>query len=147
MSETASIPPFVNKTMKFLLRSPLHGMVSKTVVLINFTGRNSGKAFATPVSYTQTGNQIHIFTHAAWWKNLHSDKPVTLHLRGTEVQGYPEVIVEDKQAIASELAAHLRSVPSDAPYYKVTFDHLGNPKSEEVQRAVQTVVMIHIHLI
>ncbi len=146
MSETPTIPPFVNNTMKIILRSPVHGMVSKTVLLITFTGRKSGKTYTTPVDYSQDGDQVTIFTHAAWWKNLRSDSPVTLHIRGRDRQGLPEPVAEDKQAVAVGLAAHLRKVPSDAKYYGVTFDGLGNPKAEEVEQAAQTVVMIRVQL-
>ncbi len=82
MSQATSIPPFVNRAMKLVLRSPMHGLVSKTVLLISFHGRKSGKTYTTPVSYSQNGDQVVIFTHAAWWKNLRSGAPVTLRLRG-----------------------------------------------------------------
>jgi deazaflavin-dependent oxidoreductase (nitroreductase family) len=132
--------------MKFALRSPVHGMVSKTVLLITFTGRKSGKTFTTPVSYSQTGDQVTIFTHSTWWKNLGSDRPVTLRIRGREFQGLAEPVAGDPQAIAAGLAVHLRKVPSDARYYGVTFDDLGSPKEDEVEKAAQTVVMIRFRL-
>jgi len=146
MSQTPTIPPIVNRSMKFILRSPMHGLVSKTVLLITFTGRKSGMTYTTPVSYSQTGDQVYIFTHAAWWVNLHNGAPVTLHIRGRDLQGLAEPVAEDKSAIAAGLAAHLRKVPSDARYYGVTFDDLGNPKAEEIEKAVQTVVMVRIQL-
>jgi deazaflavin-dependent oxidoreductase (nitroreductase family) len=146
MSQTPTVPPYVNSAMKFVLRSPVHGMVSKTVLLITFTGRTSGKTYTTPVSYSQNGDQVAIFTHANWWKNLRSGTPVTLRLRGQEFQGLAEPVAEDKQAIAAGLAAHLRVVPSDAKYYGVTFDDHRNLRSEEVEKAVQTVVMIRVRL-
>jgi len=146
MSETPTIPPYVNSAMKFTLRSPLHGMVSKSVLLISFTGRKSGKTYTTPVDYSQEGDQVTIFTHANWWKNLRSGVPVSLHIRGREIQGLAEPVAEDKGLIAAGLAAHLRKVPSDAKYYVVTFDEGGNPKEEEVEKAVQSVVMLHIQL-
>ncbi len=146
MSQAASVPPFVNKAMKAVLRSPLHGMVSKGVLLVTFTGRKSGKTLTTPVSYSQAGDQVYIFTHAAWWKNLCPADPITLRLRGRDVQGLPETVAADKPAIAERLAAHLRDVPSDARYYGVTFDAQGNPRMEEVNKAVQTVVMIRVRL-
>ena len=37
-------------------------------------------------------------------------------------------------------------VACDARCYDVTFDDHGNPNTEEVERAVQTVVMIRIRL-
>jgi deazaflavin-dependent oxidoreductase (nitroreductase family) len=132
--------------MKFMLRSPMHGLVSKTVLLITFTGRKSGKPYTTPVSYSQSGDQVFIFTHGEWWKNLRSDAPVTLRLRGADVQGFPETVAGDKMIIAEGLADHLRRVSSDARYYGVTFDGKGCPRREEVEKAAQTVVMIRIRL-
>jgi deazaflavin-dependent oxidoreductase (nitroreductase family) len=146
MSQPTTVPPFVNHAMKFVLRSPMHGMVSKNILLITFTGCKSGKAYTTPVCYSQEGDQVYIFTHAKWWKNLCNCTSVTLRLRGREIQGVPEPVVEDKGAIAARLIAHLRRVPSDARYYDVTFDEHSNPRAEEVEKAVQTVVMIRVSL-
>jgi deazaflavin-dependent oxidoreductase (nitroreductase family) len=146
MSQTTTVPPFVNHAMKLVLGSPMHGMVSKTTLLINFTGRKSGKTYTTPVSYSQYDDQVYIFTHAAWWKNLRSGTPVTLRLQGREFQGLAEPVVEDKQAVAAGLIAHLRKVPSDARFYGVTFDDHRSPRAEEVEKAVQTVVMIRIRI-
>ena len=146
MSETPTIPPFVNNAMKFVLRSPMHGMVSKSVLLITFTGRKSGKTYTTPVSYSQSDDQVTIFSHAQWWKNLRSGAQVTLRIQGRELNGLAEPVAGDKQAVAAGLAAHLRKVPSDARYYGVTFDEQRNPRMAEVEKAVQTVVMIRVQL-
>ena len=146
MSEAPTIPPYVNSAMKFVLRSPVHGMVSKTVLLITFTGRKSGKIYTTPVSYSQHNDQVVIFTHANWWKNLQNGMPVTLRIRGLEFQGLAEAIHADKQAVAAGLSQHLQKVPSDARYYGVTFDDHKNPSAGEVDKAAQTVVMIRIRL-
>ena len=69
-----------------------------------------------------------------------------LCIRGQELKGIAEPVVEDKKVIATKLAAHLRNVPSDAKYYSVTFDENGDPRTDEVEKAVQTVVMIHVQL-
>ena len=146
MSETPTMPPLLNSTMKFVLRSPAHGIVSKSLLLITFTGRKSGKTYTTPVSYSQDGDQVTIFTHANWWKNLRGEAPVTLRIRGRELQGLAQPVAEDKQAVAAGLEAHLRKVPSDAKYYGVTFDDHHNPKAEEVEQGVQNVVMVRVRL-
>jgi hypothetical protein len=41
-------------------------VVSKTILLITFTGRKSEKTFTTPVSYSPYDDQVHIMTHAVW---------------------------------------------------------------------------------
>jgi hypothetical protein len=64
ISQPPSVPPTVNRAMKLVLRSPAHGMIDKTVLLITFIGRKTGKTYTTPVSYSQYEDQIYIFTHA-----------------------------------------------------------------------------------
>ncbi len=146
MPQTQVVPPFVNSAMKFVLGSPMHGIVSNSLLLITFTGRKSGKIYTTPTSYSQNGDLVIIFTHAKWWKNLHGGSPVTLRIRGRNFQGLAEPVAEDKTEIAARLYEHLRRVPSDAKYYAVTFDDQGNPREEEVRKAVQTVVMIRVRM-
>jgi hypothetical protein len=146
MTDTPTIPPFVNNTMKFVLRSPLQGIVSKSVLLISFTGCKSGKTYTTPVSYSEHNGMVTIFTHASWWKNLCGSAPVNLRIRGKDLRGIAETVDENKQAIAAGLTEHLRRVPSDARYYGVTMDAQGKPNPNEVFQAVQTVVMIRVTL-
>ncbi len=146
MSQNPTVPPSVNRMMKYILRSPLHGIVSKSVLLITFTGRKTGKTYSTPVSYSQVNDQVYIFTHANWWKNLTDSARVTLRMRGKELQGQAELIVENKRLICEALAEHLKKVPSDAGYYHVTFDESKNPRPDEVASAVNSVVMIRIKL-
>jgi len=40
----------MNKFPALLLRSPLHALVSKSTLLITFTGRKSGKKYTTPIT-------------------------------------------------------------------------------------------------
>lgn len=146
MSQAPTVPPIVNKTMKFVLRSPVHSVVSKSILLITFTGRKSDRKYTTPVSYSQHGDQIYIFTHGNWWTNLIGGAPVTLRIQGCDHQGQAIPVEDDKQRIAAHLAEHLCKVPSDAKYYDVSFDTAGKPRMDEVEQAVQTVVMIRVHL-
>ena len=145
-AKKGGIPPVANQVVKFLLRSPLHGILSKNFLLITFTGHKSGKVYTTPVSYSQDGDTLYIFSHAAWWKNLRPDTPITLRLRGRDVQGLPEPVVEDKKTVAAGLMAHLRRSPYDAPFYGVTLDENKNPRPEEVEVGAQTTVMVRVAL-
>jgi deazaflavin-dependent oxidoreductase (nitroreductase family) len=74
-----------NPFMKWLLRSPLHGVVSRMYLLITFTGRKSGTVYSTPVQYAQEGQTLYILTSLGytWWKNLRGGTDVHIHLRGT----------------------------------------------------------------
>ena len=52
-------PKFMNNLMTAMLRSPLHGMMSKFIMLISFRGRKSGKLYTIPVGYMQDGDTLH----------------------------------------------------------------------------------------
>jgi len=132
--------------MQLILRSPLHGTISKNLTLITFTGRVSGKTYTTPVSYSQEEGQVNIFTHANWWKNLLGGAPVSLHLQGQEIRGQAEPIVDDKQTIGSGLMTHLQKSPFDARFYNVTIDEHGIPNPQDVEQAVKTVVLLRVQL-
>lgn len=84
------LPPWayriVNPTMAAILRSPLHRLLSGSLMLLSFQGRKSGKRYTIPVGYLQQGQRLYIFSHAGWWRNLPGQR-VTLRLRGRDVAG------------------------------------------------------------
>ena len=145
--ESTTIPPFLNKVMTGMLRSPLHRVVSGSIMLITFTGCKSGKSYTTPISYTLDNGQVTAFTHAKWWRNLVGGAPVTLNIKNKEYQGHADVVADDKEVVATGLQAFLRKVPSDAKYYKVNIGEDGEPNWDEVQRAAQQVVMLQVALV
>jgi hypothetical protein len=53
-----------NKPIAFILRSPLHRMLSRSLLLTTFTGRKSGKAYTTPISFSEHDGEIYAFTRA-----------------------------------------------------------------------------------
>ena len=144
--ESASIPSWLNRVMSGLLRSPLHGLVSKTIMLISFTGRKSGKIYTTPISYYRKGDLVTAFTRARWSKNLTGGAPVTLRIKNVDYQGQANIVSEDKAAVAEGLRDFLRAVRFDARFYQVTFDDDGEPNWEEVQRGAEQVTMIRVQL-
>ncbi len=60
----------VNKFPALLLRSPLHGLIIGSVLLITFNGRKSGKKYTTPITCLREGDTVLMTTDSPWWKNL-----------------------------------------------------------------------------
>jgi hypothetical protein len=60
----------LNPIAKVILRSPLHGVMSRRLMLITFAGRRSGKHYTTPISYVQEGHTLLLGVGGPWWKNL-----------------------------------------------------------------------------
>ncbi|MBZ0284559.1 MAG: nitroreductase/quinone reductase family protein [Anaerolineae bacterium] len=92
---------FINPILNQLLRSPLHGLVSRNLMLITFTGRKSHHIYTTPVEYRRVGDTIMVLSRKgrAWWKNLQGGAPVTVSVHGQELQGQAEVVPVDEQVI------------------------------------------------
>ncbi len=67
-----------------LLRSPLHGFMSGSTMLLTYAGCKSGKAYTTPVNYLRDGDTLLVVSSRKhiWWKNLRGGAPVTARVRG-----------------------------------------------------------------
>jgi deazaflavin-dependent oxidoreductase (nitroreductase family) len=143
--ESSSIPSFFNRLMSGLLRSPLHRIASRSVMLITFTGRKTGKKYTTPISYARHGDRVIAFTGANWSRNLVGGAPVTLNIKNKDYQGTATVI-EESEAVGEALHAFLNEVRTDARFYKVGFDEDGRPNWEDVRRAAQRTVLLQINL-
>lgn len=88
----------INPFMAMILRSPLHRLLSSSMLMLTFTGRKTGKQFTIPVGYTREGNTLILFSSKSWWKNLRNDGRVAIHLQGRKRAGRAEVI-EDRAAV------------------------------------------------
>lgn len=77
----------INPLMAAILRSPLHGLISKSLMLLIYEGRKSGKRYIIPVGYVPQGNRLYVFTHSPWWKNFAQSAPVAMRLQGKLVRG------------------------------------------------------------
>jgi deazaflavin-dependent oxidoreductase (nitroreductase family) len=136
-----------NKIMIALLRSPLHGMLGGSMMLITFTGRKSGKTFTTPVNYliVQDESGEYLLTTSqrdrTWWRNLRGGAPVTLRLRGRDVSARAEAI-EDELRVTAELLTYLQKQPKMSRYYEVGLDDNGQPKPQDIARIAKTRLVI-----
>ncbi len=139
-------PPWVNRIVRALLRSPLHPLLSGNTLLLTITGRKTGKRYTIPVSYIQDGDMLTCYTASAWWKNLRGGAPATVVLRGKERSGHAEVITDDPQRIAQALTSVFRRVPRDARFSGVRLHHSGQPNPADVARAARFLVIVCIRL-
>ncbi len=131
-----------------LLKSPLHSLMSKDVMLITFTGRRSGRSYTTPVSYVREGQTVRCFTSGgtAWWRNLRGGASVSLRIRGEEQRGHAEAIRGEPKRIADALGAFLARLPRDAAYYDIALDSNRKPVPADLERAAQDMVLVEIAL-
>lgn len=136
-----------NPMMVLILKSPLHGMISKGTMLVSVTGRKSGKSISTPTNYLRDGNTLCVISwrDRKWWRNLRGGAQVRVLLEGKSVEGHGQVIEEEK-SVAQSLFEYYKKVPQAAKYVQIGFDGAGLPVSADCERAAQKMVVVRIDL-
>jgi deazaflavin-dependent oxidoreductase (nitroreductase family) len=135
-----------NPIMMWILRSPLHGLLSGSTMLMTYTGRKSGKTYSTPVNYIRDGEALWTvsFRDRTWWKSLR-DSPVTVRVQGKDLPGVAKAITEPQQ-VTDALVAYLQKAPHIVKYLGVGLDARGQPRPEDVANAAKTRVMVCVRL-
>lgn len=126
---------------------PFHGLMSNNTLLLEFTGRKSGRALSTPISYCLDDQTAHCFTSRsfAWWRNLTTGQEVHLTIRGQRWPSTPVVESSDHEQIGAQLDAFLPPVPRDAAPAGVALDKDGNP-DDDIRRVVPDMVYLQFPL-
>ena len=120
----------------WLLRSPLHGVMSSSTMPLTFTGRKSGRTYTTPVNYVRYGEDLLVVgaEEHSWWKNLRGGAPVTVRVRGKDMKGEAEAF--EGEGAEEGLLAVLRAVPAYRRYWKVELGEYGLPKDPAALRRI-----------
>ena len=74
----------INPIVAWLARSPLHFIMSHQVLVIQFTGRKSGKLYRVPVSYHKHESSYTCVTLRSniWWENLKRNNQNQILVKG-----------------------------------------------------------------
>lgn len=134
----------VNPVMKAVLRSPLHGRVSGSLMLLSFKGRKTGKVYSTPVGYHEVGGDLLVFTHSPWWRNLQGGAPVKLVIQKKALRGYAEAVEDEEEVFLS--AQHLLSKIGiqNARRLGIFLNKGHEPSEEELRAATKGTIMLRI---
>ena len=134
----------INPAMRLLLRSPLHFVVSSSLLLITYQGRRSGKRYTTPLRYVREGETLCCFTSrdTKWWRNLEDGAEVVLRLEGRNVRYHARTLTDDKEAAYRHIANYLAKYPQDAAYHDVRLDSDKRPLAEDLERAAQESIVV-----
>ncbi|HLA86388.1 MAG TPA: hypothetical protein VJL10_00055 [Anaerolineales bacterium] len=136
-----------NPMMIWLLKSPLHGMISRGVMLVTVTGCKSRRTISIPTNYLRDGNTLWVISwrERTWWRNLRGGAPVRLLLSGKSVAGRGSVVEEEK-VVAESLLYYYQKAPQVAKYVRINLDAAGMPISADCERAAQKMVVVRIDL-
>lgn len=136
-----------NPILKALLRSRLHGVVSRSFAVITVRGRKTGMRHAIPVNYVQQGDTAIIVSRRdrTWWRNLRRGAAASITLRGREEAGWGEAF-EDAPVVASGLAEFVRLAPGAAKYHGLRMGDGGEVIPETLTAAAGKLVIVRLRL-
>ena len=139
---------FANPFVRFILRSPLHKMMSAAVMLITYHGKKTGKAYTLPVQYVQAKEAIYIIPgmpeRKTWWRNLRGGAPVVLTLNGKTLNGQALVLEAGTESAAEAFRLYLKRFPPAAKLYDIRLGPDGTCSEEDLQHAARSIVAVKI---
>ena len=136
-----------NSFIKFILRSPFHGMMSTSTMLITVTGTKTGRVITTPVNYYQEGTTLWVLTNRdrKWWRNVKKSAEVLLLLRRKEVHAVAEAIL-DEAVVAAQIGEYVLHIPLSAKSLGIRLER-GAPDASDLVRAAQDRLMVQVKLL
>jgi hypothetical protein len=120
------VSPF-NAIVVALLRSPLHGVASKGLMLVSWDGQRSGKRFTTPVGYQREGRRAVIVmlskpAEKTWWKNFRSAWPAELTIRGRTYSASGQWLEPGSPEFFTRIETTLQRLPWMGKQFGIEYD-------------------------
>lgn len=127
---------FVDAGMRRLLRSPLHGLLSRKVMLLEVTGRRSGRHYVIPIAYGRCGDDVLMgVAKATWLRNLTPDRAVTVTVRGRRHDMYPE-LVTDEESVAELYPNIIAGNRAHARFQQLRVETDGSVNRDDLRSAL-----------
>ena len=125
-----------NPIMIGLLHSPLHGLMSASLMTVTYTGARTGKKRTVPVRYMRDDNQVccTTSTDTGWWPNFIKPRAVQLRLAGSTVDGTATATRDKPDLIGPILLEMWSRYPADAAYMNLKLDRGRRPDPDDFKR-------------
>jgi hypothetical protein len=133
-----------NDFMSWVLRSPLHGMLSDGMMLLTVTGCKTGKQFTFPVGYYRENDYLWVITSRdrTWWKNLRGGAEVSLLLKRKPVTAIAETDLDEK-AVEARMYEYVKHVPQAAKSLGIRLEN-GNANAEDIARTAKERLFVRL---
>jgi len=134
----------MNPIVKAVLRSPLHRLMSKHLMVLTVTGRKSGRTYSMPVGrYALDDRGFLLSAGGTWRHNLRGGADVEVTLDGRRRRAHA-VLEEDADRAAAEFKALLARVGPRALGLKVHVDR--PPTVDDVKAALVDRGVAYLHV-
>jgi len=135
-----------NAVFIWILRSALHGLMSKELLVLEYRGRKSGKAYAIPLGYVEHDGVPYCVTreYSSWWKNVASETQVTIWLRGVRTEAIAQRMPAGSPEGRAAFIKFLVTNPGTASLvYRVRMAQ-KQPDASDVDREIHHSVVVRL---
>jgi len=140
----------LNPLVAAVLRSPLHFLLSRGLVLLTVTGRHSGRRYAIPVGYQRDGEDLVVMVSEAkkkqWWRNYYEPAQVAVRMRGVDRTGRAELVAPGSEEFRALAERTLRRVPWMRRVFRVDFDPRTGLRSDQLDFLGEEIAIARIRL-
>jgi hypothetical protein len=138
-----------NRVMVWLLRSPFHWLISRSILALRVIGVKSGKPYEIPVNYVIVelleGARCLITSQRdrTWWRNLRNRVEVELFFKGKRVLAKAQAF-ESFEDVADGLTKYFKASPRSARYFNLELNEDGNVPEADLERIAKERVVIWV---
>ena len=139
------IMKLMNPLLRYGLRTPLAGGARKQFMVLNFTGRKSGRQFSIPVTAHVLDGQLYALAGATWKVNFRGGAPATVLYDGKTTAMRGELIEDG--AVVADLFHRCAAGYGAARAQRVMgvkFRDAGLPSLEQFRQAVDENKLVAI---
>ena len=140
----------LNPLVAWVLRSPLHPLLDRALLMLRVTGRHTGRRYWIPVGYQRDGRTITVLVSKAprkqWWRNYRTPGPVDVLLRGRTLHGRARVVPTESSAFEEAIERTLRRMPGLGRQFGIDYDRRAGltPAQRRTLAANAAVVSIDV---
>jgi len=134
-----------NDVASRILRSPFYWMMGSSTILIQVTGRKSGREIRLPVNFQRRQSELLVISsrNRTWWKNLEVNPRVLIWISGKQVS-VQAVLVLDEADVRAQLVEVCEMQPWLARRLGVQFDAKNSPLEADLDRVALERLFVKI---
>jgi deazaflavin-dependent oxidoreductase (nitroreductase family) len=141
--------PIGNAVVGGVLRSPLHRTMSRSLLLLTYRGRRTGKEYTIPVGYARyRPDELVVIAGRpggkTWWTNMRGTLPVRLLLGGREITGEARLVTGEEAV--PRLAAYFEQMPRAARTFGIATGPDGKVVADRLPALAGEVQVVAIRL-
>lgn len=136
--------------MEALLRSPLHRLLSRDLLVLGYTGRRSGRRLRLPLSYVERDGALVLCTRpgaSQWWRNLKGGAEVEVLLRGRRVRAAARILDPASKEAADGLRVFVARNPRTGKMLYHVEPTPRGPSEADLEREAPQSVVVELRLL